>query len=74
MTMLKVYVDDGRQINSKMKKGHRYDTEKEKFVWTREAQEEDERLERNGEKKDTYMARICLPLMNNISKDLTLTA
>ena len=48
VTMLKVYVDDGRQITSKMKKGHRYDTETEKFVWTREAQEEDERMEKNG--------------------------
>ena len=43
ITLLKVYVDDGRQMTSTLDKGMRYDQEKREFVWTEEAEEEDKR-------------------------------
>ena len=74
ITLMKVYVDDGRQITSLMKKGMRYNAEKNEFQWSKEAEEEDEKLEKEGESKETFMARLCLPAMNAINKDLTFTA
>ena len=74
ISMLKVYVDDGRQITSKLKKGMRYDNEEEKFVWNEIAEKEDDRKELEGEKEDEFMARVCLEAMNQINPDLTFTA
>ena len=45
ITLLKVYVDDGRQVTSLLDKGMRYDKEKREFVWSAEAEEEDRRKE-----------------------------
>ena len=39
-----------------------------------EAEEEDERLRAEGEHRDARMARLCLPVLNNINKDLEFTA
>ena len=74
ISLLKVYVDDGRQVTSKMRKGMRYDKTEDKFVWRKEAEEEDEQKELEGEKKDEYMARLCLPVLNMINSDLKFTA
>ena len=46
ITLLKVYVDDSRQITSLLKQGMRYDPKEEKFVWSKEAEEEDREMER----------------------------
>ena len=68
--MMKVYVDDGRQVTTLMRKGMRYRQDMKEFMWDMEAQEEDEKLEKQGENKDEFMARICLPAMNDINVDL----
>ena len=72
--MMKVYVDDGRQLTTLLRKGMRYDAEIKEYRWNMIAEEEDKELERNGEDKDSFMARLCLPLMNDINQDLTFTA
>ena len=72
--LMKVYVEDGRQVTSMLRKGMRYSREEDKFVWSKEAEEEDYGMEEQGEKKDEFMARLCLEAMNQINKDLTLTA
>ena len=50
--LMKVYVDDGRQVTSLLKRGMRYSREEEKFVWKQEAEQEDYEMEEKGEKKD----------------------
>ena len=72
--LMKVYVDDGRQVTTIMKKGMRYSREEEKFIWKQEAEQEDLDMEKKGEKKDEFMARLCLEAMNQINQDLTFTA
>ena len=72
--VLKIYVDDGRQVTTLMKKGMRFDKEEQKFSWTKEAEDEDAVKEMEGEKKDEFMARLCLPAMNSVNRDLTFTA
>ena len=73
ITLLKVYVDDGRQVTSMLEKGMRYDAERKKFTWSREAEEEDEALEEGGEDCDSFMGRLYLPVMNSINPDLKFT-
>ena len=53
VTLLKVYVDDGRQVTSKLRKGMRYCKEKKFLAWSKEAEEEDRDLEKKGEKADS---------------------
>ena len=72
--MMKVYVDDGRQLTTMRRKGMRYDKESNEYRWDMIAEEEDMMLERQGESKDCFMVRLCLPLMNAINNDLTFTA
>ena len=45
--LLKVYVDDGRQVTSLLDKGMRYCPDKKEFVWSKDASEEDEEKERS---------------------------
>ena len=45
VTLLKVYVDDGRQVTTRLRRGMRYSQEKKTLVWSREAEEEDRVLE-----------------------------
>ena len=73
ITLLKVYVDDGRQVSTVLKKGMRFEEKKMEFVWNKEAEEEDIMKEKQGENKDSFMARLCLPAMNAINPDLTFT-
>ena len=72
--LLKVYVDDGRQVTTKLKKGMRFEREENKFKWRKEAEQEDMEKEEEGEKSEEFMARLCLDAMNSINKDLVLTA
>ena len=73
ITLIKVYVDEGRQVTSMLEKRMRYDPERKKFTWSREAEEEDEALEEGGEDCDSFMARLYLLLMNSINQDLKFT-
>ena len=73
ITLLKVYVDDGRQVTSILRKGMRFCQEEGKFVWREEAEKEDRMKEEQGESKEAFMARLCLPAMNGINPDLTFT-
>ena len=41
ISLMKVYVDDGRQITSLLKKGMRYSREKKRFEWDRKRAERD---------------------------------
>ena len=74
INLLKVYVDDGRQITTILDKGMRYSKEEDMFKWSKEDEEEDIEREKEGESKSSFMARLCLPLMNAINPDLTFTA
>ena len=40
ISLLKIYVDDGRQVTTTLKKGMRYDKEGNEFRWTEEAEEQ----------------------------------
>ena len=44
ITLMKVYVDDGRQVTSLLKKGISFSQEEEKFVWSEEAEKEDKEM------------------------------
>ena len=68
--LLEIYVDDGRQAGAVFRMGTRYDREKGKMTVTEEAKQEDLAL---GENVNTRMARVCLPLMNDINRDLVFT-
>ena len=72
--MMKVYVDDGRQLTTLLRKGMRYWEEEKEFRWDMKAEEEDKLMEEQGENKDNFMARLCLSSMNAVNKDLTFTA
>ena len=73
ITLLRVYVDDGRQVTTLLKKGMRFNREKMEFEWDILAAEQDEKKEREGEDRDSFMARVCLPALNAINSDLTFT-
>ena len=64
ITLLKVYVDDGCQVTSLLRPGMRYRKETNSFEWDQDAEEEDRRQE--GEKKDTFMSRLCLPIEQRV--------
>ena len=73
VTLLKIYVDDVRQVSSTLRKGTRFDEKEKKMTWTKEAENEDIEMEEMGENKDARMARILRPAMNSINKDLRFT-
>ena len=64
------YVDDGRQASSVFKLGMRFQPESMLFEHSAEAEAEDIELD---ESSDRRMARICLPAMNHVNKDLIFT-
>ena len=68
--LLEIYVDDGRQAGTAFRLGTRYDIAKKKMTLTEQARQEDLAL---GEDTNTRMARVCLPLMNEINRDLVFT-
>ena len=73
VTLLRVYVDDGRQASTLLKRGMRFDEKKGEFVWSREAEKEDLERQEKGEKDDEFMARLCVVAMNHINEDITFT-
>ena len=52
----------------------RYNVEEKKFEWNEEAEMEDKERKLQGEDDYMFMARLCLPVMNSINRDLTFTA
>ena len=52
VTLLKVYVDDGRQASTLLRRGMRFDVEREEFIWNNEAEKEDLERKDNGEEDD----------------------
>ena len=68
--LLSGYVDDGRQITSKMKLGTRFNQDEKKFEITDEWRLEDEKT---GESHHKRMSRECLKAMNSINPDLKFT-
>ena len=57
ITLLKVYVDDGRQVTSTLDKGMRYDKDRKIFSWSKEAEKED----RERAEKEEGVARVYGP-------------
>ena len=57
ITLMKVYVDDGRQVTSLLRMGMRYCLEEKGFVWTKEAEEEDKRKDDIGEGSEIDIGR-----------------
>ena len=74
LLLLKGYVDDVRQGGMQLRYGLRWDTMSKGWKWTEKEWLEDLRRRKDGELPNERMKRICLPLMNSISKDLRFTA
>ena len=72
-TLLKIYVDDVRQVSTLIKRGLRYNIEREEWEWSKAAEEEDDLKAGEGESRDARMARILQPVMNSINGDLVFT-
>ena len=58
ITLLKIYVDDVRQLSSTLPKGTRYNEEERKMTWSAEAEIIDKEKEKEGESVDSRMARV----------------
>ena len=72
-TLLKIYVDDVRQISTKIRDELRYEADKEDWMWSAEAEDEDVRKRSEGQTVDGRMARILQLAMNSINGDLVFT-
>ena len=68
--LLEVYGDDGRQAGAAFRLGTRYDPTIREMIISEEARKEDIDLK---EDRNTRMARVCLPVMNDINNDLVFT-
>ena len=71
--LLAGYVDDGRQCTTTLRPGMRFSKAENRFEYSEEGELEDENKRLAGESKNQRMARICLPAMNSINKDLEFT-
>ena len=74
VALLSGYVDDVRQGGTSLRLGLRFDIANWKWTWSEEALKEDEDLRKAGENRDMRMVRLCLPICNNINRDLEFTA
>ena len=54
ITLMKVYVDDGRQVTSLLKQGMRFNPSSNSFEWSKEAEEEDKMMEEMGEEGQVH--------------------
>ena len=70
VAMLSGYVDDVRKGATSLRLGQRFDITTWTWQWSEEALNEDEEMRAAGESRDSRMVRLCLPLINNINKDL----
>ena len=68
------YVDDGREVTSTLHPGMRFSEEAKRFEFSLEGQEEDKKRAAEGESHNQRMARVLLPAMNSINKDLYRTS
>ena len=67
VSLLKIYVDDVRQVTTPQKMGS--SKEEKRTVETQEALEEDEKLRERGESTEARMARVLIPAMNSINPE-----
>ena len=72
--MIAGYVDDGRLISSTLAMGMRFSQETNKFMFSSEDREDDIKRMKNGETTNQRMARVMVPAMNSVNKDLKFTA
>ena len=70
--LLSGYVDDIRQVGTSIRLGLRY--VKLKWRWSEDQYQEDLEMRSKGESRDKRMIRICLPVANQINKDIEFTA
>ena len=68
--LLTGYVDDVRQVSSCLQLGMRYCKEKRTFIFSEQAKKEDMMRKKQGESRNSRMARICQEAMNNVNIDL----
>ena len=73
VSLMKIYVDDVRQVTTPLRMGSRFSVEEKRIVETGEAYEEDEKLKAEGESSEARRARILIPAMNSINPDLSFT-
>ena len=69
------YVDDVRHRSTCLRFGMRWSQDEEQFVWSQEAKDEDKMMKyEQQESTNARMARLCLPAINSVNKDLVFTA
>ena len=73
VSLMAGYVDDGRQVVSKLDLGMRFCADSKKFQFSEEGLKEDEERRMSGESENQRMARLCTPAMNSINSDLRFT-
>ena len=70
LALLRGYVDDGRQGSTVLRKGMKFDTEKEEFIFS----EEQLKIDKEEDLPDNVrMAQRCLPAMDSVNKNLRFT-
>ena len=68
------YVDDIKNRSTSLRFGMRWNEEEKKFTWSEEAKEEDKVMKYdNKETTNARIARICLPAIKSVNKDLVFT-
>ena len=69
------YVDDVRHRSTSLRFGMRWNDDEGKFKWTKNDMEEDKRMKyEQKETTNARMARLCLPAINTVNRDLVFTA
>ena len=71
--LLAGYVDDGRQGTTILPPGMQYSNPDKKFIYSKEAEEDDKERQEKGETENQRMARLCVVAMNSINEDLEFT-
>ena len=71
--LLAGYVDDGRQGSTTLPLGMRFSSSENKFMYCKDAEQEDKILRTKGETNNQRMARVCITAMNSINSDLEFT-
>ena len=71
MLALRGYVDDNRQISEPMRRGTRFDKNKQRYMWREDWDREDQEMD---EPDEARMGRVCLEGMNSVSSMLTFTS
>ena len=68
------YVDDFRNRSTCLRFGLRWNDNTKEFTWSMEAKREDQMMKyEKMESTNARMARLCLPAINSVNKDLVFT-